>query len=214
MIKNRNVCMTNSNEHECRLLRRSALQGLVVPGKYANITNEGPGIKINEQHPLSITQVEIGSKCLPPFLKLAENFFNLPMPIKPNTSFSFDSTRVIWTGPNRWLFVEPEVRDLSTILKSELTEINPAIIDLSHARSCIQLSGNKIREVLMKGAAIDWHPESFLKNQCAQTKFFNLPALIDCKENDSFDVFVARGFAQNLWEWIKESAEEFGYEVV
>jgi heterotetrameric sarcosine oxidase gamma subunit len=214
MIKNRNVCMTNSNEHECRLLRRSALQGLVVPGKYANITNKGPGIKINEQHPLSITQVEIGSKCLPPFLKLAENFFNLPMPIKPNTSFSFDSTRVIWTGPNRWLFVEPEVRDLSTILKSELNEINPAIIDLSHARSCIQLSGNKIREVLMKGAAIDWHPESFLKNQCAQTKFFNLPALIDCKENDSFDVFVARGFAQNLWGWIKESAEEFGYEVV
>jgi sarcosine oxidase subunit gamma len=136
------------------------------------------------------------------------------MPIKPNTSFSFDSTRVIWTGPNRWLFVEPEVRDLSTILKSELNEINPAIIDLSHARSCIQLSGNKIREVLMKGAAIDWHPESFLINQCAQTKFFNLPALIDCKENDSFDVFVARGFAQNLWEYIKQSAEEFGYEVV
>jgi heterotetrameric sarcosine oxidase gamma subunit len=202
--------MTNTNEH----LRRSALQGLVVPGKYANITNNGPRVKINEQHPLSITQVEIGPKFLQLFLKLAENFFNLPMPIQPNTSFNFDSTRVIWTGPNRWLFVEPEIRDLSTILKSELNETNPAIIDLSHARSCIQLSGNKTREVLMKGAAIDWHPESFLINQCAQTKFFNLPALIDCKENDSFDVFVARGFAQNLWEYIKQSAEEFGYEVV
>ena len=70
------------------------------------------------------------------------------------------------------------------------------------------------RDLLLKGAAIDFHPEVFLINHCVQTTFFNLSALICCLDETRFNIFVARGFALDLLQKVQEAAEEFGYEIL
>ena len=205
--------MADKNYNLPKIKRQSALEGHIAIGRFGNLKTE-PGIFIKENHPLSIVQLEISEPPTKDFLNVIKNLFELDVPLSPNTSNVSDKTHIIWTGPNRWLIVEPETRDLTALVKSQIKENSVAIIDLSHARSSIEIDGLKTRELLLKGAAIDFHPEVFLINHCVQTTFFNLSALICCLDQNRFNIFIARGFALDLWQKVQEAAEEFGYEVL
>ena len=194
------------------IARKSPLDKVVVSGVYGN-SDEGANIFIKENHPTSIVQIEIKSETTDVFLEKIKTSLGIEMSFETNSSAFFNKTRIIWTGPNKWIITEPESRNLKSFLHSELKEIDIALIDLSHGRSSIGISGLMTRDLLSKGAAIDWHPNIFLVNHSVQTTLFNLPVLICCEENNNFNIFVARGFAHNLWRWIGEAAEEFGYEV-
>ena len=148
------------------------------------------------------------------FLNIIKKLFEFDVPLSPNISSVSDKTRIIWTGPNRWLIIEPETRDLISLVKSQINETSISIVDLSHARSSIEIDGPMTRDLLLKGAAIDFHPEAFLINHCVQTTFFNLSALICCLDENRFNIFIARGFALDLWQKVQEAAEEFGYETL
>ena len=193
--------------------RQSALDGQVESGRFGNCKTE-PGIFIEENHPLSIVQLETREPPQKDFLNVIQNLFNFDVPLAPNTSKASDKTRIIWTGPNRWLIVEPETRDLTSLIKSQIKETSFSIVDLSHARSSIGIDGFMTRDLLLKGAAIDFHPEVFLVDHCVQTTFFNLSALICCLDENRFNIFIARGFALDLWQKVQEAAEEFGYETL
>lgn len=194
------------------IARKSPLDKVVVNGIYGN-SDQGANIFIKEHHPLSIVQIEIKTGSTDIFLKKIKKSLGIEMSLETNRSAFFNKTRIIWTGPNKWIVTEPESRNLQSFLNSELKGIDIALIDLSHGRSCIGISGLMTRDLLSKGAAIDWHPNIFLVNHSVQTTLFNLPALIYCEENNNFNVFVARGFARDFWKRTTEAAEEFGYEV-
>ena len=205
--------MVDQNYNLPRVRRQSALNGQIKSGLFGNL-NTDPGIFIKENHPLSIVQLETREPPAKDFLKVIKNIFQFDVPLHPNTSNVSDETRIIWTGPNRWLIVEPETRDLTSLIKNQIKETSVAIIDLSHARSSIEIDGLMTRDLLLKGAAIDFHPEVFLINHCVQTTFFNSSALISCLDENRFNILIARGLALDLWNKIHEAAEEFGYEVL
>lgn len=204
--------MADKNYNLPKIKRQSALEGHIAIGRFGNLKTE-PGIFIKENHPLSIVQLETREPPAKDFLTVIKNLFEFDVPLSPNTSSVSDKTRIIWTGPNRWLIIEPETRDLILLVKSQINETSISIVDLSHARSSIEIDGSMTRDLLLKGAAIDFHPEVFLINHCVQTTFFNLSALICCLDENRFNIFVARGFALDLWQKLQEAAEEFGYEI-
>ena len=193
--------------------RQSALDGQIESGRFGNLKTE-PGVFIKENHPLSIVQLETREPPAKDFLNVIENLLEFDVPLSPNTSNVSDKTRIIWTGPNRWLIIEPETRDLTALVKSQIKENSVSIVDLSHARSSIEIDGLMTRDLLLKGTAIDFHPKVFFINHCVQTTFFNLSALICCLDENRFNIFIARGFALDLWQKVQEAAEEFGYEVL
>ena len=205
--------MVDQNYNLPQVRRQSALNGQIKSGLFGNLNTE-PGIFIKENHPLSIVQLETREPPAKDFLKVIKNIFQFDVPLNPNTSNVSDKTRIIWTGPNRWLIIEPETRDLTSLIKNQIKETSVAIIDLSHARSSIEIDGLMTRDLLLKGAAIDFHPEVFLINHCVQTTFFNSSALISCLDENRFNILIARGLALDLWNKIHEAAEEFGYEVL
>jgi len=86
--------------------RLSALAGQIESGRFGNIKTE-PGIFIKENHPLSIVQLETREPPAKDFLTAIKNLFGFEVPLSPNTSSVSDKTRIIWTGPNRWLIIEP-----------------------------------------------------------------------------------------------------------
>ena len=205
--------MVDQNYNLPQVRRQSALNGQIKSGLFGNLNTE-PGIFIKENHPLSIVQLETREPLAKDFLKVIKNIFQFDVPLHPNTSNVSHKTRIIWTGPNRWLIVEPETRDLTSLIKNQIKETSVAIIDLSHARSSIEIDGSMTRDLLLKGAAIDFHPEAFLINHCVQTTFFNLSALICCLDENRFNIFIARAFALDLLQKVQEAAEEFGYETL
>ena len=127
-------------------------------------------------------------------------FLNVEFPHTTNTCKGDDERRILWLGPNRWLIVEPEHGCLQTLIKNEFNSSEVFLTDLSHGRSTVRLRGRKARDILMKGSGVDWHLNSFGADYCAHTKLFDLAATVDCRDIDVFDIYIARGFAEDFWE--------------
>ena len=191
--------------------RTSALFSVIELGLYGDVDFRGPGVLLGERHPLSIIQVDFFTNKPNGDMDGWEIFDCVQVPHIPNTASGDGRPRILWTGPNRWLIVEPERRDLEATLRE--TAEAASVVDLGHARSSIRISGRHARHVLMKAAPLDWHPSAFRSGQCAQTTAFHVSALIDCREADTFDLYVARGFAQSFWESLIEAAMEYGIRV-
>jgi sarcosine oxidase subunit gamma len=203
--------------------RRSALSGIIRPGLHGANDYRGPGLLITERHPLSMVQIEAHRPEVAGMLEASKSVLGLRPPQAPNTSAGDGRPRVLWTGPNRWLVVEPEIRDLNELLQDALAPLDPAslvqasphggaaVVDLGHGRASFRLAGRSVRQVLMKGAGLDWHVSAFMPGMCAQTTMFHLSALIDCRDESTFDIYVARGFALSFLENLTQAAAEYGY---
>ena len=194
--------------------RRSALEMVLRPGDHGAAAVGGPGVRLSERHPLSIVQIEARADGADSVADAAEALIG----IRPSRAFNAATgdgrPRLLSTGPARWLVIEPESRDLHALLAGGLAASGAAVVDLSHGRTVLRLSGRDARTVLMKGTGIDLHPRAFAPDACAQTTLFGLAVLIDCRDDaPTYDVYVARGFAEHLWEALADAAAEYGLRV-
>ena len=205
--------MTEGNTNKNFLRRQSALAHVINYGQFGNVSLNGPGLFICERHPLTILQLETAKSKNSKTLAEISNLLNVEFPQTNNTCHGDDERRSLWLGPNRWLIVEPERDCLQTSIKNKFNSSDVFLTDLSHGRSTVRLRGRKAREVLMKGSGVDWHLNSFGTDHCAHTKLFDLAATVDCRDIDVFDIYIARGFAEDFWDILLDSAEEFGYQV-
>jgi methylglutamate dehydrogenase subunit D len=193
--------------------RRSALAGALDIGDHGAKDYRGPGVQITERHPLSMVQIEARATETPAMLDAVADALNLRPSPAFNTSVGDGRPRILWTGPNRWLVVEPETRDLDAVLQDALAPTGAAVVDLGHGRASLRLSGRSARDALMKAGPLDWHVNAFTPGMCAQTALFHVSALIDCRDESTFDLYVARGFAVSFLESVCQAAAEYGYRV-
>jgi sarcosine oxidase subunit gamma len=131
-----------------------------------------------------------------------------------NRSATHGATTILWLGPGRWLVVEPERRDLEALLRTALAGTSAAVTDFGNGRTTLRIAGTRCRELLAKGSAIDFHPRAFPVGACAQGLLGHVGALFHAVDDaPSFDLHVARSYAQTVWEWLREAAAEYGYRV-
>jgi sarcosine oxidase subunit gamma len=123
------------------------------------------------------------------------------------------NSAVLWTGPGRWIVVEPESRDLASVLAQHCPGDVAAITDLSHARTVLRVEGPQVRVLLAKLCTLDVDRAAFAPSTCAQTQFGQIGVLLYCRAEHGFDIFVFRGFAVSAWEAIIDAALEFGCRV-
>jgi len=161
---------------------------------------------IHERHPL--TMFDIGGDASDEvFLNAAEKAVGCPLPTRPNTVISADTLRVLWLSPRRWLCVDSAVG-------FDVRDFQPgAVNNVSSGRTVLRLHGPRLRDVLAKGCPLDLHLKNFRFGDCAQSKIGSLNVLIDHIDDDTFDIYVARGFAVVFWEWLIETSTEYGYQV-
>ena len=192
-------------------IRRSILASKMVAGSYGRVGLHGHSVRFCERHPITIVQIETQSNHLGDVLAEAERVLGK----RPTVSFQSDTgsdyPRIIRTGPNRMIVVEPEDRNLEAILHDNLLTKGASVLDLSHGRVSIRVSGEHSRRVFMKGSAIDWHKSSFRSGMCAQTAMFSINTTIDCLDVDTFDLYFPRSLAECFWHRISDAAAEFGY---
>ena len=91
-------------------------------------------------------------------------------------------------------------------------------VDNSHGRTLIRLGGAKARDLLAFGTAMDLAADSFPPGACASTLLGHVAVTLLLRSDDPetgpvFDLIVARGFAESLWDWLIGRGRRFGYEV-
>ena len=173
--------------------RRSALAGVYKTGTFGA---DPPGVILAERRNLSILHVAGPVEC--------ESVLTTRQ----------TSATVLWLAPDRWLVVSvgPDSGAFEGQVCSALDTLSAAVNDVSHGRTVIRVTGAQSRLLLAKGCSVDLHPRAFTPGRCAQTNMAGINVLLHALDGeDGFDVYVARGFALSLWEWMTDGAGEFGY---
>ncbi len=169
----------------------------------------GQGISLQQQQ--SLVMLNLRGVADSAFCDAVHSAYNCELPTAPNSSSMCPYGSILKLGPNEWLLVNS-----ARAYWSEMMTIPGATLtDVSHARIAVQIDGDKSREMLAKGCAIDLHPRQFPAGTCVQTSIAKIGVILHRPQNDdSFMLYAARSYAGSFWHWLTSAANEYGYHVV
>ena len=134
---------------------------------------------------------------------------------QPGISNSDGKTQVTWNGPNSWMIVasdEESGRAAGELLQTLQQAVGDlaAVVDQSHGRCGLRLSGSRARQVMAKNTAIDLHPRSFGPGRCAMTSVAHMNAsIVQVDDAPTYDLFVIRSMARSFAHAIEHACREF-----
>ncbi|MBT8433211.1 MAG: sarcosine oxidase subunit gamma [Gammaproteobacteria bacterium] len=134
---------------------------------------------------------------------------------RPGIVNSDGKTQVCWNGPNSWMVVCSDAEaghapgELFKLLQDAVGDLG-AVVDQSHGRCGLRLSGSRARQVMAKNTAIDLHPRAFGPGQCAMTSVAHMNAtVIQVDDTPTYDLFVIRSLARSFAHAIEHACHEF-----
>lgn len=147
--------------------------------------------------------------------KAINNALGIECSTEPGLCNSDGKTQVLWNGPNSWMVVAGD--DETDRASGELLETLhnavgklAAVVDQSHGRCGLRLSGRYARRVMAKNTAIDLHPRAFAPGQCAMTSIAHMNAtIVQVDAAPTYDLFVIRSLARSFAHAIKHACREF-----
>ena len=135
------------------------------------------------------------------------------LPTAPNTWVPTDAGYAVWLGPDEWLLTSTAETpgELEARVRAAVVPLGGAAADVSAQRITLRLTGERVRDVLARGCAIDLHPRVFGRGRSAQTTL-GLAGVVLLALGDAGDdhlVLVRSSFAGYLAEWLLDAALEF-----
>lgn len=88
-----------------------------------------------------------------------------------------------------------------------------AILDISHSRTHIRISGPDATTLLNRHLSLDLREHSFPIGSVASTMIHHVGVTL-WRADTGYELFIPRGFALSLWEGIVDSAKQFGVEII
>ncbi len=133
----------------------------------------------------------------------------------PGVCSADESTQIVWNGPNSWMVVCSDAEagrkpgELMQLLGDAVGELG-AVVDQSHGRCGLRLSGAHARAVMAKNTAIDLHPRAFGPGRCAMTSVAHMNAtVVQVDDAPTYDLFVIRSLARSFAHAIEHACGEF-----
>jgi sarcosine oxidase subunit gamma len=133
----------------------------------------------------------------------------LGLPLEPNTARALGEREALWLGPDEWLVVGPEDGAAAIVaeLEAALAEEPRSVLDVSDARTVIELHAPDRLELLATGCGLDLDPRGgWVPGRVAQTLFARAQVLLHERE-DSTRLFVRPSFAGYVLERLLAAAE-------
>ncbi len=127
-----------------------------------------------------------------------------PLPQRRGIAQCSGSHTIFRIGPTQFWLIAPEADSTARMLEGQC-----AVTPLSHSRVRISLSGAPAREVLAMLIPVDLHGSVFGPGCFAMTGIHHTPVTVHCTEPDTFDLYVMRTFALNVWEVVTDAARAF-----
>ena len=195
---------------------RSALQAVIKPGRFGVPVADGPLVTMREARGLTIVEVGGWPDTFPGVVAELAALIRCPVPEGFGVASANAKATAFWTGPERLWVVTPEGA-VGERLASAFDDARAVCVDLTHGRTILRIAGPKSRALLAKGLPIDLHPREFPAGGVALGAIHHIGVAVhlrDTADGTTFDLYVGRSHALCLWEWLAESAAEFGYEVL
>ena len=87
------------------------------------------------------------------------------------------------------------------------------MVNVSGGQTLLELSGPKVRELLMKSTSYDVHPSNFPVGKAVGTVFAKSQLVIRHTGEDTWELVVRRSFADYFWLWLQDASAEYGLAV-
>jgi sarcosine oxidase subunit alpha len=107
------------------------------------------------------------------------------------------SDKGLWLGPDWHLVVDDD------------PPLGTSIVDVSAARTILELSGPHARTILEHGCSIDLHPRAFTIGRCAQTNLAKAPVILHHTAHNTYEIYVRASFADYLARWLLDAMVEY-----
>ncbi len=190
---------------------QSPLGKAYVPGDHGNAAG-GVGVTIRERRNLSIIQVTAWSDTIPAVLTAIGSATGLVLQNKAGLGRVAGEKSVFGFAPGRY-FIVGATPELELRLRSVIAPDLATIIDLTHGRTVIRVSGPRAEWVLSKLFAIDFSEHAFPIAYGRATLHHDIHTNIQRIDDETFDLYVFRTFARSFWQTLGHAAEEVGYRV-
>ncbi|WPP00305.1 sarcosine oxidase subunit gamma family protein [Pseudomonas sp. HR96] len=131
------------------------------------------------------------------------------------TLVSNGDTSLQWLGPDEWLLIVPGGEEFAAEqrLREAFGDQHVAVVNVSGGQSILELSGPKVREVLMKSTSYDVHPANFPVGKAVGTVFAKSQLVIRRTGEETWELLVRRSFSDYWWLWLQDASAEFGLEI-
>lgn len=195
------------------LERRSALAAHPLMQMDKGVTPPSAGTlaaMLSERGTLALFQVSAFAQTIDEAGVILGGALDLPLPA-PNRYSGFIKKRVRAIGPGVWQIVGHEfgVPPVAT-LRAALAGV-ATVVDLSHARTALQLSGPAAARILAKHCGLDLDPIRFPTGTATNTRFGHIGmTLARIDDAPTFELLVFRGYAEFVFDSLVVSGEEFG----
>ncbi|MEV4459854.1 sarcosine oxidase subunit gamma family protein [Microbispora sp. NPDC049633] len=168
----------------------------------------GGGLRLAEAP--FLTQIDLRVEPKSPAAEQIGTAIGVPLPLEPGTAVRGGDLTVLWLGPDEWLVLGPD--GAAPELVERLTEAaageHVSVVDVSAQRTTLVVAGERARDVLAHGCALDLHPRVFGPGRCAQTTLARAGVVLVADE-DGFRVLIRSSFAAYVAEWLLDASVEY-----
>jgi sarcosine oxidase, subunit gamma len=142
------------------------------------------------------------------FLGAVKKALGFDLPKAPRTSASWGDMKALWLSTDQWLILcaEAKASDVMSALRSELGAIHSLAVDVSAMRAIIRVEGDAARETLMKGSSLDLLGGGYAPGTVRRMRFAEIAALLHVVEQDVFDIYIFRSYADYAWDFLCATA--------
>jgi sarcosine oxidase, subunit gamma len=146
------------------------------------------------------------------FMGAAKEVLGLDLPKQPRTANTWGDVKVLWLSTDQWLILCPRAKagELLVALRKALTGFHSLVINVSDMRAIVRAEGEGVREVLMKGCSLDLLNGQYVPGTVRRMRYAEIAALLHIVEDEVFDIYVFRSYADYAWEFLLATAREPG----
>ena len=182
--------------------RSSSLAGHYPQGHHGR---EGPaGVILCELPDLLMQQVAAWPETLSEVGEIAAQAAGLNLVPGPSQAQDGRVGSMLRVEPLKWWLYGVTLTDLSADLG--------CLLDVSHARTHVRVSGSDSVTYLNRHLPIDLRDHTCPVGSVISTALHHV-AITVWRSNQGFELFLPRGFALSCWEILLDTAEQFGVEV-
>jgi len=148
------------------------------------------------------------------FLATIGKNVNMILPMEANTSSTSDNYTSMWLSPDEWMLVSNNTVDkennkyeIQELLFNKISKTNlGAVTDVTDQFVMIELTGEKIFELISAGCPFNFNEFKTKKGAVAQTLLLQIDVIFYLKEINTVNLFVRRSFSEHLMSWINDTA--------
>lgn len=138
------------------------------------------------------------------FMAAAKEALGVELPKAPRTSVTWGDMRVLWLSVDQWLVLTTadKADALTTALRKALGTLHSMATNVSDMRAVIRVEGAGARVALMKGCSLDLLGGEYTAGTARRMRFAEIAALVHVAEDDVFDIYVFRSYAEYAWNFL------------